>query len=235
MTILEAMEKRHSVRSYTDQKIEGKVLQELQSYIAECNKEGGMHIQLCLNEPEAFSGRMARYGSFNNVNNYLAIVGKKGKYFDELCGYWGEKVVLKAQQLGLSTCWVALTYSKNKEAYQVKEGEKFCCVIAIGYGETQGVPHKNKPLESLCDVRGTMPTWFKKGMDAALLAPTATNQQKFKISLEDTVVSAKAGLGFYAKLDLGIVRCHFEIGAEEGKWEWEEGWLEGGIRSDYKA
>ena len=152
MEIFEAMKKRHSVRSYTSEKIDTNVAKELKLYIDECNKESGMNIQLCLNEPNAFNSFMAHYGSFKNVNNYIAIVGKKGKDFEEKCGYWGEKIVLKATQLGLSTCWVAMTYSKGKAKYNIEKGEKLSCVISLGYGESEGVPHKNKSIESLCSV-----------------------------------------------------------------------------------
>lgn len=221
MDIFEAMKKRHSVRSYTLKKIESDVRDELQSYVDGCNNESGLNIQLCFDDTKVFDGFMAHYGSFKNVNNYIAIVGKKSKDFEEKCGYFGEKVVLKATQLGLSTCWVALTYSKNKSKCIIEKGEKLCCVIALGYGDNDGVVHKNKPLESLCTVNGNMPYWFKKGMDAALLAPTATNQQKFHFTLEDNVVIAKAGRGFYTKLDLGIVKYHFEIGAGESDWHWK--------------
>lgn len=220
MNNLEVMKKRHSVRCYTEKKIETGVANELAAYIESCNKKSGMHIQLCLNEPNAFNNFMAHYGSFKNVNNYIAIVGKKGKDFEEICGYWGEKVVLKATELGLSTCWVALTYSKGKSVCKIEKGEKLCCVIALGYGETEGVAHKNKPIESLCKVNGPMPEWFRKGMEAAMLAPTAMNQQKFHFTLDGNTVIAKAGLGFYTKLDLGIVKAHFEIGAENTDWKW---------------
>ena len=195
---------------------------ELKAYIEECNQKSGMHIQLCLNKPNAFDSFMAHYGSFKNVTNYIAIVGKKGKDFEEMCGYWGEKVVLKATQLGLSTCWVALTYNKGKNGAKIEDGEKLSCVISLGYGAVEGVAHKNKPMESLCKIDGPMPEWFRKGMEAAMLAPTSMNQQKFLLTLNGNTVTAKAGIGFYTKLDLGIVKCHFEIGAEGAEWKWAE-------------
>ena len=85
------------------------------------------------------------------------------------------------------------------------------CVIAIGYGETEGVKHKSKPVEKLCNVsRDDMPTWFKNGMVAAMLAPTALNQQKFFVSLvgDEVVITAKRGP--FTKVDLGIVKYNFE-------------------------
>lgn len=145
---------------------------------------------------------------------------KKEAALDEKCGYYGERLVLLAQQLGLNTCWVTMTYSKIKTAFEVCSGEKLCVIIAIGYGKNQGVPHKSKAIEDVVKADGDLPDWFRKGIDAALLAPTAMNQQKFQFTLNGNKVSVKAGLGFYTKLDLGIVKYHFELGAGKTGWEW---------------
>lgn len=221
MDLMKVMRERHSVRSYEDRAIEGEVKKELLSFIWQCNKESGLHMQFVTDEPRAFDGFMAHYGKFSGVKNYIAMVGKKGGSLEETCGYYGEKVVLKAQELGLNTCWVALTYSKVKNAFQVENGEKLCCVIAVGYGATQGVSHKVKAIEELSETQGDMPQWFRNGMEAAQLAPTAMNQQKFLIMLNGNRVSAEAGRGFYTKLDLGIVKYHFEVGAGDADWKWE--------------
>lgn len=220
MDLLEAINLRHSVRSYTDKKIDGETLDQLKTTVDECNSENGLNIQLCLNEPEAFSGLLAKYGRFKNVKNYIALVGKKDDRLEEKAGYYGEKIVIKAQQLGLNTCWVAATYDKGKSIAKVKPGEKLLMVITVGYGETNGVTRKTKPIEKLCSVKGNMPDWFKKGMEATQLAPTAMNQQKFSFELNGNTVKAVASLGFYAKVDLGIAKYHFEVGAGKDGWEW---------------
>ena len=108
----------------------------------------------------------------------------------------------------MNTCWVAMTHGKS--AAEIKKGGKLACIIALGYGVTQGAAHTNKSLEQLCNCASDMPDWFSKGMEAALLAPTAMNQQKFFITLENGKVSARAGKGFYTRMDLGIVKYHFE-------------------------
>ncbi|WRS27566.1 nitroreductase family protein [Oscillospiraceae bacterium MB08-C2-2] len=220
MDLMDAIRSRHSVRSYTDQKIQGDTADSLRQLIEACNAESGLHIQLCLDEPEAFSGMMARYGKFSNVRNYIALVGKKSDTLDEKCGYYGEKVVLRAQQLGLSTCWVAMSYSKGKSAAVTHAGEKQLMVIALGYGQNSGSPHKGKSIQQLCQVEGELPSWFKMGMEAVQLAPTAMNQQKFSFELTGSKVKATAGSGFYTKVDLGIARYHFEVGAGENDWQW---------------
>ena len=98
--------------------------------------------------------------------------------------------------------------------------EKIACYIAIGYGETQGVGHKIKTVEQVSNANDTTPSWFKKGVEAALLAPTAVNQQKFSfeyVGVKDGHHQVRAKKGFsmigYAKMDLGIAKYHFEVGA----------------------
>ncbi|MGN0819323.1 MAG: nitroreductase family protein [Christensenellaceae bacterium] len=210
MDLKTAMQERHSVRSYLDRPIESEICEELNCVIDECNSEGGLHIQLVTNEPKAFDGFMAHYGKFSGVKNYVALIGKKGK--DEQIGYYGEKIVLTAQSMGLNTCWVAMTYKKIKTAFTIEKGEKLYCVLALGYGVTQGVAHKVKSYAQVSDAKNP-PEWFMDGVNAALLAPTAMNQQKFIFSYENGKVSAKAGVGFYSKIDLGIAKYHFELGS----------------------
>ena len=220
MTLLEAMKQRHSVRQYKVEPIEGETLQALEQVIAQCNQTSGLHIQLVKNEPKAFDSRMAHYGKFSGVTSYIAMIGKKGPKLDELCGYYGEKIVLTAQTLGLNTCWVAMTYKKIPSAFTVAEGEKLAIVIAIGYGATQGVAHKSKEVSAVSNADSQAPEWFRKGVEAALLAPTAINQQKFRFEYQGNKVFAKAGVAFNSRVDLGIAKYHFEIGAGKDNFEW---------------
>lgn len=221
MNLQEAIVARHSVRQYMEKPIEAEKIEELKALIDECNREGGTHLQLVTDEPKAFAGGMAKYGKFSGISNYIAVVGKKGA--DTLLGYYGEKVVIRAQMLGLSTCWVGLSFSKQPDSYQVLDGEKLFCVISLGYGANQGVQHKLKPIENFAEVNGPMPEWFRQGVEAAILAPTAVNQQKFKFILHDgnrVEAKAKFSLIGYAQLDLGIAKYHFEVGAGKENFEW---------------
>jgi hypothetical protein len=222
MTILEAIHTRHSVRAYDDRAIDEHYTNLLNNYINECNRDSGLNIQLVLNENKAFSGLLARYGKFSGVKNYIALVGKKSVKLEEKVGYFGEKIVLYAQTLGLNTCWVAVTYKKVKSALILNSDEVLCAVIAIGYGKTQGVPHVSKAIQKVCSNYVSAPPWFINGVNAALLAPTAMNQQKFTFSIKDNEVTASADNGFFTKIDLGIVKYHFEVGAGKDKFVWAE-------------
>lgn len=220
MELIEAIRARHSVRQYANKPIAADVLNKLQAEIDTCNREGDLHMQLVTDEPQAFDSRMAHYGKFSGVRNYIALIGKKSADLEERCGYYGERVALLAQQLGLNTCWVAMTYKKIPSAFQVAPGEKLTVVIALGYGETQGVTHKVKAAAAVSNLTSASPAWFAAGVEAALLAPTAMNQQKFKLTCENNKVSASAGMGFYTKVDLGIVKYHFEVGAGRDNFTW---------------
>lgn len=221
MELKDAMLQRHSVRQYVEKPLDEGVKEALQKEIAACNKESGLHIQLVTDEPKAFDSFMAHYGKFSGVTNYIALVGKKGDKLDELCGYYGERLVLKAQQLGLNTCWVAMTYKKISGTFEVRKGEKLTVVLALGYGKNQGVSHKSKEMSAVSNVSPETPGWFRTGVEAALLAPTAMNQQKFTLHYEGGKVTAKAGMGFYSKIDLGIVKYHFELGAGKKNFRWK--------------
>ena len=210
MEILEIMQQRHSVRQYTDRAIEPEKRAVLDALIQEINRKAGLSIQIIYDDPKCFDSFMAHYGKFTGVRNYIALVGKKSTKLEETLGYYGEELVLKAQELGLNTCWVALTHGKSKAT--VSKGKKEVCLIALGYGVTQGAEHKSKPMQTLCTCADPMPKWFQSGMNAAMLAPTAMNQQKFCFALlPDGTVKATCKKGFYTKLDLGIVKYHFEV------------------------
>lgn len=227
MTIIEAIKARHSVRAYKNQALTNDAIRALENSIAAANRDGQLHIQLVLNEPKAFAGPMSRYGKFRNVSNYLVMAGQRANDLDERIGYHGEHLVLLAQTLGLNSCWVGLNYTKVPSAYTLAAGEKIVCLIAIGYGQTSGLGHKTKSVERVSNASATTPPWFRMGVEAALLAPTAVNQQKFSfeyIGIKNGChrVLAKRGRSIigYTRIDLGIARYHFEIGAGKENFEW---------------
>jgi len=252
MTLLEAIQSRHSVRHYISQPLSQEVVDALQAKIDECNRNGNLHIQLVLNEKKGFSGMMA-YGSFSGVENYLVMAGApsnspKGERadhlqsFDERIGYYGEQIVLLAEQLGLGTCWAGLSYRKVKGTYELDGKEKVACMISLGYPNDPGRNMKKKSVKELSNVSdastglstGATPEWFRKGVEAARLAPTAINQQKFYFEYihphgdastgSAQVHKVKATRGFsmvgYTQMDLGIAKLHFEIGAGKDNFTW---------------
>lgn len=221
MTVLDAIKARHSVRRYQDIPLDPVTVAQLQHDIDQCNQKYNLHIQLITEEPSAFNSLMGKLGKFSGVRNYITLVGQKSDpALDEKLGYYGEKLVLKAQCLGLNSCWVYMTYSKRKAKIQIRPGEKPVCVIALGYGETRGQSPKRKATASLLTAPEPIPEWFVKGVKAARRAPTAMNQQNFHFTLLDGNDVKLESKGACAKLNAGILKCHFEAGVGTENFTW---------------
>ncbi|MFA5421323.1 MAG: nitroreductase family protein [Bacilli bacterium] len=206
---MELIRRRHSVRHYLDKAIGMDVRKAIDDYVDEQRKQSSLNIQVCYDEPRAFQTLLAHYGSFRNAVNYIAFVGTKEE--ETKVGYHGQAIVLKLQETGLNSCWVAVSYSKRKTPIELKNDEDILSVISFGYGEAQGADHRSKKYADVAEVIGDKPLWFDLGVEAALLAPTAVNQQKFKIICDNGKVAImKNGVGFYQNIDLGILQYHFE-------------------------
>ena len=187
MYSLEFIKSRHSVRRYLDKAIPKEFVDILQEEIRQCNLEGNINLQLVLNDDNAFSGMRANYGSIKGVKNYIVLVGKRCKNLDEKLGYYGERIVLKAHELGLNTCWIGLSmlYKKTKGAYEVNKGETKRLIIAIGYGENQGHPRSSKIFDDVTNIAvKEIPNWFKNGVEYTIRQTTEKNLKLTELNKE---------------------------------------------------
>lgn len=213
MNSWENMRARHSVRTYTGEPLAADVREKLEAFIADINEQSGLAIQLLENDPDVFSGISKKFCGWSGIRSYVALVGPDTDELGEQVGYYGEQIVLYAQTLGLNTCWAGLFKRKNARP-TIEDGQKLVLVIAIGYGTHAGKPHTSKAFDEVSKVAGEVPEWFEKGVEAALLAPTAMNQQAFLFELlEDGSVKASTSKGAFKQVDLGIAKYHFEIGS----------------------
>ena len=215
MSEIDAIKERHSVRNYEAKKIEADKVEKIRAKIEELNKEGNLHLQFMEDAGKTYNKLFNKVAGLGSAPSVIACVGIDDETLEQRVGYYGEKLVLFIQELGLNTCWAGTFNEKNIGA-EVGDGEKLVISIAVGYGKYKGKPHKSKSPEQVIEAKGDRPYWFNKGVDMALLAPTAINQQKFTIRLnEDESVDFVDKGGIFSQVDLGIVRCHFEIGAEK--------------------
>ena len=218
MTEIEAVRARHAVRSYQDKRIDKELIDKLEAKIAELNEKGNISLQFIDDASSTFNKLFNKAMGLGSAPSVIACVGPDDDTLDERIGYYGEKLVIYAQQLGLNTCWVG-TFNRKKIPAKIGSNEKLVIAIAIGYGTTQGKQSKSKTAdEVVIDFTDNAPNWFKAGVEAALLAPTAINQQKFEIIYtKNEDVEFKDLGGILSKVDIGIVKCNFEIGVEDYK------------------
>lgn len=225
MTLTEAIYARHSVRRYRDVPLSEEVAARLREEIEACNAAGSLRIRLIENESEALGGFLARRAGFVNARNYFALVGERARDLDERAGWFGEHLALFAQTLGLNTCWVGGSYNAlaARRAAKLERGETLVCILAVGYGAEAGEAHESRPLREVFRSDRTLPEWFGHGLKAALLAPTAMNQQRFRFTLlPDGRVAAKSMGGMCSHIDLGIVSYHFQLAAGEDSFRWAQ-------------
>lgn len=228
MITVETIRERHSVREYDGKPLARAEFDALGAVEGECARESGLDIQLVGDNPEVFNV-IARFGLIRGCRTHVAFVVDDAKVrcvaADEAVGYWGQKIVLAAQDMGFNTCWCALCSRKKSHAV-VAPGKKIRLIIAVGHGKTQGFSRKTKSVEALSSVEcAKAPAWFAAAMEAAQLAPTAMNNQNFKITLlsDGKTVRIDAPQSGLNVIDEGIVRCNFEIAANEAgaDWRWE--------------
>ena len=198
------------------------MIEKLTERIGGCNEKYGLSMKLITENTDAL-GAAIRLVMSKRVRNYIALTGKNAPDTDENLGYCGSDIMLFAQTLGLNSWWIGGTFSRSGVRKHVpeSEAEKIIGVIAVGFGESQGVPHKSKSSEAVSSYDDTMPQWFANGIRTALLAPTALNRQAFFIKGNGSDVTITYnGSGTFAKTDLGIVKYHFELGAEKENFRW---------------
>ena len=224
MITLDTIRRRHSVREYHPDGLTAEELTALQAKVDEVCAKSGLNIQLVTENPQVFEV-VASFGLIHGCSTSIAFV-TSSKDQDMAAGYWGQELVLFAQELGLNTCWVALCNRKKSKAV-VPAGHKVRLVVAVGHGVDNGHERKTKTMDELSSYlgEGNPPAWFATAMEAAQLAPTAVNAQSFAITLlaDGKTVRTEAQTKAWRQLDLGIVRYNFEVAANElgADWRWE--------------
>lgn len=220
MTMEEAMKKRHTVRKYFDTPLQAEIIKLLNSRVDKHNNKYNLAIKLNVNDTSAFNA-IIKLVLAKGVRNYFVLSGPDTPDLDEKLGYCGADLMLYAQTLGLNTWWVGGTFNRKKLNQEACEN-KVIGVIAVGYGKSQGTPHKSKSYDDIATYDGEPPKWFLKGMEALLLAPTALNKQAFHVTGKGSQVKITCDNGVFTGADLGLAKYHFELGAGKENFQWAD-------------
>lgn len=219
MTIQEAIRQRHMVRKYLDKPIPEELAAGLRERLEMNNRVSGLHLTLVTGSADGL-GAVAKLIS-KHVNNYIILAGPDTPDLDEALGYWGADAMLFAQTLGLNSWWIGGMFNAKGAADHLTEtGLRVNGVLAVGYGASQGIPHKSKTASDISSYNGSAPRWFQEGAAALLLAPTALNRQAYRLRGEGNKVTLTCDSGHFAGIDLGIGKYHFEAGAGKENFAW---------------
>jgi nitroreductase len=191
-----------------------------------------------------FKGIIGSYGRVKGAPAFIAFIGDMDEPFvQEKVGYTGEGIILEATALGLSTCWVGGFFRPEVVAslIDVSDKERVLAVTPVGYAQ-QSESWEEKSMMRLARSRSRLPLsklvrglprekwpdWVSICLEAARLAPSASNRQPWGFDVQEngiTVFVRTGGPGFSVskRLDCGIAMLHLEVAAAHcgcmGEWE----------------
>lgn len=222
MTIKEAAIERHAVKKFTSKAIPTDIISLLNDKIMRINQAANLDLLLVHGSADGLSN-IAKLILFKGVNNYFVLAGKESPDLDEKLGYYGAELMLYSQTLGLNTCWVGGTYNAKNVLKHFESDEIIVKgIIVVGYGETQGVLHSCEKIKKIATYDGTAPQWFLEGVKFLLYAPIAHNKQNFVVRGNKNKVALHSESKSFGKIETGIGKYFFEIGAETKNFEWVE-------------
>jgi nitroreductase len=191
-----------------------------------------------------FKGIIGGFGKVKGTPAFIAFIGNMDDPFvHEEVGYTGEGIVLEATALGLNTCWVGGFFRPEIVAslVEVSNKERVLAVTPVGYAREFesweeklmtgfGRSHNRLLISELVGglPREKWPDWVNICLEAARLAPSASNRQPWRFDVRDdsiTVFVRTRGPEFNVskRLDCGIAMLHLEVAAADcgrrGQWE----------------
>lgn len=248
MTIIETIQKRRSVRTYSGEPLSDEHIAQIKRFISQTQAPFGVkvRIELIRINSGGESIKLGTYGWVKGASEYLALIYEEAPFAETAAAYWFEQVVLFCTSLGLGTCWLGGSFSRSdfKKQIDLKFNEKLKIVSPVGYqGDKkrwllEGVivnAEKNhatrKPFGELFFNRDfdhplaeSQAGIFAKPLEMVRLAPSANNKQEWRVVLENDILHFyKAPYIMFDSIDIGIALCHFELTCKElsinGKFE----------------
>ena len=237
MDLLQAIDVRRSRRKYLPTPLPEAAVAALLDLIAQLDVKENTRMELVTGNGAAFEGLRRSYGMFTGVRNYVGLIAdRRDPLSFERLGYNGEIVNLTAVTLGLGTCVVGGSFSRDACPFALSEDETVACVIVIGETDdkpsvkeslVRGAMHRrSKTMEQMTDAAQPWPDWFRNGLAAVQKAPSAVNRQPVTFSLIGggvATASVPASDDPLMPVDLGIAKLHFALGAGGGIWQWGSG------------
>jgi len=247
MKIVETIQKRRSVRTYTGEPLREEHIAQIKQYINQLQTPFGIkaRIELIHTHTDEKPIKLGTYGWINGACDYLMLIFEDAPFAETAAAYMFEQVVLFCTDLELGTCWLGGSFSRNdfKKQVQLKPNEKLRIVSPVGYASDRKrfvekyivVAEKNhlfrKPFGEIFfnkhfdnPLTESEAEQFATPLKMVRLAPSANNKQEWRVLLESDVLHFyKKPYPLFDDIDMGIALCHFELTCKElgieGKFE----------------
>ena len=262
--MIDIIRKRVSVRTYSDKEISEELFGKISNVLSEAGPGPFGNVSrfeiLKLDKEESLQGvKLGTYGFIKGHMAYLvAICSNEEKALIDL-GYSFEKVILRMTEMGLGTCWLGGTFSRENfmQLIDLDDGEFIGAVSPIGYASDR-IRMKEKIIRRTAGADNRKPwneIFFRKDftglekedagelsvpLEMVRLGPSASNKQPWRLVVDNDAVhfyldfdpkyAGNVRLGYPIQmLDIGIAMSHFELAAG-GRWEFSDP----GMETDYR-
>ena len=133
----EAVRKRLSVRTYTDQKIEEEKKKAIAEFAGSLDNPFGKQVRLHYFDIEdaGEKQKLGTYGVIRGAKHFIGATIQPESTALFALGYAVEALVLFMTHLGLGTCWLGGTFDRKKfaGAMKIEEGALFPIILPYGY------------------------------------------------------------------------------------------------------
>jgi nitroreductase len=234
MNIIESIQKRRSVRTYTGEPLSEEHLAQIKQYISQLQApwEKRVRIEIISVHASEEPVKLGTYGWVKGAKDYLALIYEEAPFAETAAAYLFEQVILFCTGLGLATCWLGGSFSRGdfKKQIGLQPNEKLKIVSPVGYPSDKKrflekyivTADKNhatrKPFgELFFDRNFDFPLTeaqagiFAQPLEMVRLAPSANNKQEWRAVLDGDILHFyKAPYLTFDSIDIGIALCHFE-------------------------
>ncbi|MDR1791553.1 MAG: nitroreductase family protein [Propionibacteriaceae bacterium] len=235
MNIVEAIQARRSTRAYDNAPLTAEDHDAVAQFIAQTAPPFGVQarVELIHHDFGMERQKLGSYGSVKGACDFMGLIHRPGPLAAEGAAYWFEQVVLHCTSLGLGTCWLAgFTHSSFSKHVTLEADEKLAYASPVGYVggvkplferlklfDSEKAHITKKPFETLflrpdgSGLTAAEAGRYAEPLELTRIAPSAKNQQPFRVMLDGERLHFYAMDGLFAHTDLGIAMCHFEQSA----------------------
>ncbi|MFC0562308.1 nitroreductase family protein [Halalkalibacter alkalisediminis] len=142
LSAIETMRRRQSIRTYEQQSLSEADVKQISNYISKeehligpFGGRGRMDFILLHRNVTDKGMKLGTYGFIKNPQAYLVGAAKNEKYALVEYAFIFHRLILFMTQLGLGTCWMGGTFSRNsfEKEIQLRDLEFIPCVTPLGY------------------------------------------------------------------------------------------------------
>lgn len=230
MNILEAIRSRRSVRNYDGRDLSPAMRAALNDAIINSSDPFGGKVTVRLKDFSMADGfRPGTYGMINGARAFFLLYYADDDAAALSAGFRFEQTVLRAQSLGLGTCWIAGTFRGtdfDRDA-ALPDGSRLRAVCPVGHAVSESLKgriarmalgsDRRKPFDKMffCgDFGHAVPddNRFHEALGMMRLAPSSRNSQPWRALVRgNTVHFYCIRKGKFSVLDCGIGLCHFYL------------------------